>query len=117
MEILCREAAAPSWMTSHDFIAMVGTDQFSPDLSPISLARAGKVRSWRQWSVHTYSWRGSSQSHSGLSTEDAKKGRKGKEAPELLLASNLGLPAPPGCTGALDWHATTEQPFNHSIHR
>lgn len=55
--------------------------------------------------MHTYSWRGSSQSHSGLITEDAKKGRKGKEAPELLLASNLGLPAPPGCTGALDWHA------------
>lgn len=55
--------------------------------------------------MHTYSWRGSSQSHSGLSTEDAKKGRKGREAPKLLLASNLGLPAPPGCTGALDWHA------------
>lgn len=42
MEFLCREAAAPSWMTSHDFIAMVGTDQFSPDPSPISLAHLGK---------------------------------------------------------------------------
>ena len=26
--------------------------------------------------MHTHSWRGSSQSHSGLSREDAKKGRK-----------------------------------------
>lgn len=105
------------WMTSHDFIAMVGTDHHFPGSLSNQPSQPGKGHPWGWWSVHTTLGRGSSQSHSGLSKRRREEGQEGKEAPELLLASNLGLPAPPGCTGALDWRAPLRRPgrpFHHS---